>query len=89
MILLYLLYSFSVKHVTGVLHTLIKIKYCLKGDDSNNKCPECSNVGTLSNFPILSNESFTFNYTHNKGVELEFRIRKNIKKEIRDKERGS
>ena len=66
-----------------------KNKLLSKGDDSNNKCPECSNVGTLSNFPILSNESFTFNYTHNRGVELEFRIRKNIKKETRDKERGS
>ena len=62
-----------------------KNKLLAKGDDSNSKCPECSNFGTLSSFPILSNESFTFNYTHNRGVELEFRIRRDIKKEIRDK----
>jgi hypothetical protein len=49
-------------------------------DDYNNKCPECCSVGALSSFPISSNESFTFNYTHKRGVELEFRIRRDIKK---------
>jgi hypothetical protein len=60
-----------------------------KGDEYNNKCPECCSVGALSSFPILSNEAFTFNYTHNRGVELEFRIRAGMKKEIRGKEEGA
>ena len=60
-----------------------------EGNEYNNKCPECYSVGTLSSFPISSNEAFTFNYTHNRGVELEFSIRTDIKKEKRGKEQGA
>jgi hypothetical protein len=34
----------------------------------------------MSSFPILPNEAFTFNYDDKRGVELEFRPRKNEKK---------
>ena len=47
-------------------------------------CPECirSNDNNdnddieLSSFPILSNESFTFQYSDKTGVELEFKPRR-------------
>ncbi len=47
-------------------------------------CPECirSNDNNdnddieLSSFPILSNESFTFQYSGKRGVELEFKPRR-------------
>jgi hypothetical protein len=44
-------------------------------NDSNNKCPQCAIADTLSSFPILDNESFTFNYSVKRGVELEFKRR--------------
>jgi len=28
-----------------------------------DKCPQCSHAEMLSSFPILPNDSFTFNYT--------------------------
>lgn len=31
-----------------------------------------SHAEMLSSFPMLSNESFTFNYTEKRGVELDF-----------------
>ena len=37
----------------------------------------------MSSFPILPNESFTFNYNDKRGVELAFRPRK--KKERKNK----
>ena len=43
----------------------------------DNKCPECYNTTTtLSSFPIMSNESFTFDYDEKHGVELKFMHRK-------------
>jgi hypothetical protein len=44
----------------------------------DNKCPECYNTttNTLSSFPIMSNESFTFDYDEKHGVELKFMHRK-------------
>lgn len=38
-------------------------------------CPQCINYA-LSSFPILSDESFTFNYSDRRGVELDFNKRK-------------
>ena len=41
-----------------------------------NKCPQCNaNNNELSIFPIMPNESFTFNYDGKLGVELEFKPR--------------
>ena len=40
-----------------------------------DKCPMCLNT-EISSFPILPNESFTFDYTQRHGVELEFKPRK-------------
>jgi hypothetical protein len=34
----------------------------------------------MSSFPILPNESFTFNYDDKRGVDLEFRLRKKKEK---------
>ena len=31
----------------------------------------------LTSFPIMSNESFTFDYNDKRGVELEFKHRRN------------
>ena len=44
------------------------------------KCPICLNR-KMSSFPILPNESFTFNYNDKRGVELEFRPRKKNKEQ--------
>src|SRR4051794_30852703 len=39
-----------------------------------NNCPECSaNNNELTIFPIMSNESFTFDYNDKLGVELGFK----------------
>ena len=41
-----------------------------------NRCPQCrANNTELSSFPILPNESFTFNYDGKRGVELKFNPR--------------
>jgi hypothetical protein len=40
-----------------------------------NRCPNCLDT-ELSSFPILSDESFTFNYDQKRGVELNFGSRK-------------
>jgi hypothetical protein len=40
-----------------------------------DKCPMCLKT-EISSFPILPNESFTFDYTQRHGVELEFKPRK-------------
>ena len=45
---------------------------------STEKYPICLNT-QMSSFPILSNESFTFDYTEKRGVSLEFRARRNHK----------
>ena len=42
-----------------------------------DKCPQCTNSEMLSSFPILPDESFTFDYSKKKGVELDFKRRKN------------
>ena len=47
---------------------------------ADNKCQQCSNTDMLSSFPVLSNESFSFDYSEKRGVELEFRPRKTITK---------
>jgi hypothetical protein len=41
----------------------------------SNKCPICGNT-SISTFPILPNEEFTFNYNEKRGVELEFGLKK-------------
>ncbi|MFL6458366.1 MAG: hypothetical protein ACJ71G_15545 [Nitrososphaeraceae archaeon] len=41
-----------------------------------NRCPQCdANNNELTSFPIMSNESFTFDYNDKCGVELEFKPR--------------
>ena len=43
-----------------------------------NKCPQCNainNNNEFSSFPIMPNESFTFDYNDKRGVELEFKPR--------------
>ena len=45
-----------------------------------NSCPQCdANNNELTSFPIMSNESFTFDYSDKRGVELEFRHRQKTK----------
>jgi hypothetical protein len=42
-----------------------------------NRCPQCNaNNNELTSFPIMSNESFTFDYNSKRGVELEFQPRR-------------
>jgi hypothetical protein len=43
-----------------------------------NSCPQCDNNSNneLTNFLIMSNESFTFQYNAKSGVELEFKPRR-------------
>ena len=42
-------------------------------DDDNSKiCPRCDSIDLLSSLPILSNESFTFNYKTKRGIVLQF-----------------
>ena len=59
------LYSFYVNHVIGLQHILVSLCYLQK------KGPICLEI-ELSSFPILPNESFIFNYSQKRGVELEF-----------------
>src|SRR5918912_886640 len=45
-----------------------------------NRCPQCNannnkNKNELTSFPIMSNESFIFDYNDKRGVELEFKHR--------------
>ena len=41
-----------------------------------NSCPQCdANNNELTSFPIMSNESFTFDYSDKRGVELGFKPR--------------
>ena len=40
-----------------------------------DKCPQCTNSEMLSSFPILPDESFTFDYNHKRGAELGFEPR--------------
>lgn len=54
--------------------------YLDKARLSDNKCQQCSNIEMLSSFPVLPNESFTFDYNEKRGVELEFKPRKTIAK---------
>jgi len=43
----------------------------------DNNCPQCNaNGNELTSFPIMSNESFTFNYNDKRGVELGFKPRR-------------
>ena len=47
---------------------------------ADNICPQCStNNDELTSFPIMSNESFTFEHSGKRGVELEFRHRQKAK----------
>ena len=49
---------------------------------TENKCPQCNainnnnNNNEFSSFPIMPNESFTFDYNDKRGVELEFKARR-------------
>jgi|SRR5919197_237623 hypothetical protein len=41
-----------------------------------NRCPQCNaNNEELTSFPIMSNESFTFDHNDKSGIELEFKPR--------------
>jgi len=41
---------------------------------SENGCPKCdANNNQLTSFPIMANESFTFDHNNKRGVELEFK----------------
>ena len=42
-----------------------------------NRCPQCNadNNSELTSFPIMPNESFTFEHNDKLGVELEFKPR--------------
>ncbi len=43
----------------------------------DNICPRCNaDNDELTSFPIVSNESFTFDYNNKRGVELEFKPRR-------------
>ena len=42
-------------------------------DDNSEVCPRCDSIDCISSLPILSNESFTFNYTVKRGIVLGFR----------------
>jgi hypothetical protein len=37
-------------------------------DDNSKICPRCDSIDCISSLPILSNESFTFNYTVKRGI---------------------
>lgn len=43
------------------------------GRDST--CPRCMQDG-LSSFPLVLNESFTYDYSENSGIDVKFRVRK-------------
>ena len=43
--------------------------------DHGKKCPRCESIDSLSSLPIMTNETFTFNYTVKRGIELEFKKR--------------
>ena len=46
-----------------------------------NRCPQCNaNNNELTSFPIMSNESFAFDYNDKRGIELEFKHRQKGKK---------
>jgi hypothetical protein len=39
-------------------------------------CPQCqTNNSELTSFPIMPNESFTFDHNNKRGVDLEFKQR--------------
>ena len=47
-----------------------------KVDNDNNKiCPRCDTFDSLSSLPILSDESFTFDYSVKRGIVLQFKKR--------------
>ncbi|HYZ50120.1 MAG TPA: hypothetical protein VE593_04475 [Nitrososphaeraceae archaeon] len=42
----------------------------------DNNCPQCNaNSSQLTSLPIMSNESYTFDYNGSRGVEMEFKLR--------------
>ena len=42
----------------------------------DNVCPRCSaNNNELTSFPIMSNESFTFDHNPKRGIEFKFKPR--------------
>jgi hypothetical protein len=44
---------------------------------ADNNCPQCNaNNNELTSFPVMSNESFTFDYNDKLRVELEFMSRR-------------
>ena len=49
--------------------------YFDKSKVPSNRCPICGNI-SISTFPILPNEEFTFDYSEKRGVELEFGLKK-------------
>ena len=63
------------KHVTGALPFFDKSRV------PNNKCPTCGNT-SISTFPILPNEEFTFDYNEKRGVDLEFGLKKKARTRI-------
>ena len=49
--------------------------YFDKSKVPSNRCPICGNI-SISTFPILPNEEFTYDYSEKRGVELEFGLKK-------------
>lgn len=56
--------------------------YLDKSRMPSDRCPNCGNT-SISTFPILPNEEFTFSYSEKRGVELEFGLKKS-----KDKDKG-
>jgi hypothetical protein len=55
---------------------------------AGNICPQCNtNSNELTSFAIMPNESFTFDFNNNRGIELEFRSRRKDNGIYRSQER--
>jgi hypothetical protein len=67
-------YSFYAKYVTGALPIWINLEY------PTINALICGNT-SISTFPILPNEEFTFDYNEKREIELEFGFRKSKDKE--------
>jgi hypothetical protein len=50
-------------------------KYLEQISDRDFTCPRCKQY-QLSSFPITPNDSFTYNYSNNRGIELIFGIKR-------------
>jgi hypothetical protein len=68
-------YSSYVGDAIGVPHIWTQTEFFkYKVDEDNNKiCPRCDTINGLSSLPILSNESFTFDYSIKRGIVLQLK----------------